>query len=184
MKVTDFEFTNRNKILRILVKPHKNGSRCSACGRRCKIVGLAKECRHWRDLPVHSIEVFLVYHPREVTCPTHGRLQEEIPWAEAQARVTYRFEYALLRFAQQMTQKAAAQLLLIAKSTFSNLLHRIVTRIRSGHRIRGLTVLGVDEIAYCRGHKYATIAYDLDRSKVVWVGAGKGSETLDRKSVV
>src|SRR5690606_13967914 len=62
----------------------------------------------------------------------------------------------------------------------SNLLHRIVTRVREGHRIRGLTTLGVDEIGYCRGHKYATIAYDLDKSKVIWIGAGKGSETLER----
>jgi len=180
LKVTDFEFKDRNKILNIQVKPNKNGCRCSACGRRCKIVGLAKESRSWRDPPIHGIEVYLVYHPREVLCPTHGRLQEEIPWAEAQSRITYRFEYTLLRFAQQMTQKAGAQLLKIPKSTFSNLLHRIVTREREGHRIRGLAVLGVDEIAYCRGHKYATIAYDLDRSKVIWIGAGKGSETLER----
>lgn len=180
LKVTDFEFTNRNKTLRIYVKPYKNGCRCSACGRRCKVVGQAKAPRDWRDPPVHGIEVYLIYHPREVYCPTHGRLQEEIPWAEALSRVTYRFEYALLRYTQQMTAKAAGQLLKMPKSTLSNLLHRIIKRIRSGHRIRGLTVLGVDEISYCRGHKYATIAYDLDRSKVIWVGAGKGSETLER----
>lgn len=179
LKVTSFEFTNYNKILHILVKPYKNGCCCNACGRRCKIVGFAKESRSWRDIPIHGIEVWLDYHPREVHCPTHGRVQENIPWAEDQARVTYRFEYALLRFAQQMTQKAGAQLLKIPKSTFSDLLHRIVTRVRSGHKIRGLTVLGVDEIGYCRGHKYATIVYDLERSKVVWIGAGKGSATFE-----
>jgi transposase len=59
-------------------------------------------------------------------------------------------------------------------------LHRTITRIREGHRIRGLTTLGVDEIAYAKGHKYATLVYDLDRSCVVWVGPGKGRETIDR----
>lgn len=179
LKVVDFKFKNYNKILEILVKPYKNGCRCTKCGRRCKIIGLAKEVRIWRDLPIHGIGVYLVYCPREVQCPTHGRVQENIPWAEGQARVTYRFEYALLRFAQQMTQKAGAELLKIPKSTFSDLLHRLVTRVRNGHKIRGLTVLGVDEIAYCRGHKYATVIYDLERSKVVWIGAGKGSKTLE-----
>jgi transposase len=78
-----------------------------------------------------------------------------------------------------MTQKAGAELLKIPKSTFSDLLHRLVSRVRNGHKIRGLTVLGVDEIAYCRGHKYASVICDLERSKVVWIGAGKGSKTLE-----
>jgi len=42
------------------------------------------------------------------------------------------------------------------------LLHRIVTRVRSGHAIRGLACLGVDEISYCKGRRFATLVYDLD----------------------
>jgi transposase len=79
-----------------------------------------------------------------------------------------------------MTQKAASELLHIPKSTLSDLLHRAITRIREGHRIRGLRTLGVDEISFAKGHKYATIVYDLDRSCVVWIGPGKGRETIDR----
>jgi transposase len=52
--------------------------------------------------------------------------------------------------------------------------------VLTGHTIRGLVTLGADEIAYCKGRKYATIIYDLDRSHVVWVGQGKGRETIDR----
>ncbi|MDA8190058.1 MAG: transposase, partial [Gammaproteobacteria bacterium] len=52
--------------------------------------------------------------------------------------------------------------------------------VRTGHKIRGLVTLGADEIAYCKGQKYATIIYDLDRSHVVWVGRGLGRETIDR----
>jgi transposase len=40
--------------------------------------------------------------------------------------------------------------------------------------------LGVDEISYCKGLKYATLVYDLDRSVVVWIGEGKGRETIDK----
>ena len=68
----------------------------------------------------------------------------------------------------------------MAPSTLSNCLHRVITRVRTGHTIRGLVTLGADEIAYCKGRKYATIIYDLDRSHVVWVGQGKGRETIDR----
>jgi len=166
--------------LEIAVKPYKNGCRCQTCGRRSKIVRTCPESRRWRDIPVGGWTVWLLYYPREILCPTHGRGLEAIPWANGYARVTYRYEYVMLRYCQLMTQKAAAQLLHIPASTLSDQLHRSIERIRCGHRIRGLKTLGVDEIAYSKGHKYATLVYDLDRSVVVWVGKGKGRETIDR----
>jgi len=137
------------------------------------------EPRWWRDIPVCGWTVWLQHCPREIWCPTHGRVVEEIPWAGRFARVTYRFDYAMLKYCQMMTQKAAAELLHVPRSTLSDLLHRTITRIRAGHRIRGLKTIGVDEISYAKGHKYATLVYDLDRSCVVWVGPGKGRETID-----
>lgn len=81
---------------------------------------------------------------------------------------------------QIMTQKAAASLLKMAPSTLSDLLHRIIHWVRNGHKIRGVTSLGVDEISFCKGRKFATLVYDLDRARVLWVGRGKGRETIDR----
>ena len=95
----------------------------------------------------------LWYAPKEIQCPTHGRVQEEIPWAPAYARVTYRLEWRLCALCQIMTQTAAAEILRLPTSTLSNLLHRVITRVRDGHTIRGLTTLGVDEISYCKGRK-------------------------------
>lgn len=178
LKVAGISFTNRNCRLDISVKPYKNGCRCPKCGRRGRILRQREEVRSWKDLPVHGIEVYLCYAPKEILCPTHGRVQEEIPWAEGHSRISYRFEYALLRFCQEMTQKAAAKLLRIPTSTISDLLHTIITRERAGHKIRNLREMGVDELSYCKGHKYATIVYDLTKAKVVWVGRGKKKTTL------
>ena len=166
--------------LEIWVKPYKNGCRCQQCGRRGKIIRTRPELRTWRDIPVGGWTVWLVYSPREVLCPSHGRGLEVVPWADSYARVTYRYEYLMLRYCQMMTQKAAALLLRIAPSTLSDMLHRTIERIRSGHRIRGLKTIGIDEVSYSKGHKYATLVYDLDRSVVVWVGQGKGRETIDK----
>jgi len=177
--VTCFEFANRNSVLDLWVKPYKNGCLCPHCRRRGRIVHTTMMPSVWRDLPVCGRSVLLWYYPREILCPTHGRVQEDIPWAESHARITYRFEYAMLVYCQLMTQKAAARILHIPDSTLSDLLHRTISRIRDGHRIRRLKCIGIDEISYCKGHKYATIVYDLDRSCVVWVGQGKGRETID-----
>jgi transposase len=179
LKVTGITF-RKDRRLEIGVKPYKNGCCCPTCGRRGKIVRTRPELRRWRDIPVCGWTVWLLYYPREIHCPTHGRCLEDIPWADEYARVTYRYEYMILRYCQLMTQKAAAQLLRISQSTLSDQLHRIIQRLRKGHRIRSLKTLGVDEISYCKGHKYATLVYDLDRSVVVWVGEGKGRETIDK----
>lgn len=177
--VVDFAF-KRGRQFEIAVKPYKNGCRCQKCDRRGKIVRTCPTLRRWRDIPVAGWTVYLLYYPREICCPSHGRSLEAIPWADGYARITYRYEYVMLRYCQMMTQKAAGELLHTPASTLSDLLHRSIERIRSGHRIRGLKTIGIDEIAYSKGHKYATLVYDLDRSVVLWVGKGKGRESIDK----
>ena len=180
LKITDFRFLQRGTELHLAVKPYKNGCRCPECGRRGRIVHQPAEPRRWEDVAVLGLRLVLWYAPKELRCPTHGRVQEEIPWAPASARVTYRLEWRLCALCQVMTQTAAAEILRLPTATLSNLLHRVITRVRDGHTIRGLTTLGVDEISYCKGRKFATLVYDLDRARVLWVGPGKGRDTIDR----
>ena len=93
MKITQFWFKNRNKELHLAVKPYKNGCRWPHCGRRCPIVRQATEFRHWEDLTLMGLKVLLGYSPKEILFPTHGRVQEEIPWAPAYSRLTHRLEW-------------------------------------------------------------------------------------------
>jgi len=39
--------------------------------------------------------------------------------------------------------------------------------------------LGIDEIAYEKGHKYLTVVRDLDLNRVIWIGLKRRKETLD-----
>ena len=180
MKITRFDFKHRDKELHLAVKPYKNGCLCPHCGRRGRIVWQAAAPRRWEDLTLMGLKVLFWYTPKEILCPTHARVQEAIPWADAYSRISYRLEWRLCALCQIMTQKAAAEILGMAPSTLSDLLHRIIHRVRDGHKIRGVTTLGVDEISFCKGRKFATLVYDLDRARVLWVGKGKGRESIDR----
>ncbi|MBA1444845.1 MAG: ISL3 family transposase [Gammaproteobacteria bacterium] len=180
MKITSFWFKNRDRELHLAIKPYKNGCRCPECGRRGRIVRHATELRRWEDLTLMGMKVLFWYAPKEIQCTTHGRVQEMIPWAPPYSRITYRLEWRICALCQIMTQKAAAEILKMAASTLSDLLHRIINRMRDGHKIRGVKTLGVDEISFCKGRKFATLVYDLDRSHILWVGLGKGRETIDR----
>ena len=110
-RVAGFSFKNRGRELWLNVKPYKNGRCCPYCNKPGKVIHTAEKPRVWLDVPVCGIRVFLVYHPREIICRRHGRVQEIIPWASAYCRVTHRFEYLLLIYCSIMTQKAAARLL-------------------------------------------------------------------------
>ena len=81
---------------------------------------------------------------------------------------------------RSMPQKAAAEMLGVPSSTLSDVFHRLIGRARQPHKIRGLKTIGIDEISYAKGHKYATVVCDLGRSCVVWVGRGKARETIDQ----
>ena len=80
------------------------------------------EPRRWEDVAVLGLRVVLWYAPKEIQCPTHGRVQEEIPWASTFARLTYRLEWRLCVLCQIMTQTAAEEILRLPTSTRSNLL--------------------------------------------------------------
>jgi transposase len=180
LKITGFEFKDRGKELHVGVKPYKNGCCCQQCQRRCPIVRHGTVSRSWSDVTILGLKIVLWYFPKEIHCPAHGKAQEELPWAAPLSRVTYRLEFLICGMSQIMTQKAAAGILAMPASTLSDLLHRVITRVRAGHKIRGLVTLGVDEISYLKGRKFCTIVYDLDRSCVLWVGQGKGRATIDR----
>jgi len=100
------------------------------------------------------------FHPREVRCPTHGRVQEEIPRADRFTQVTCRFERLLPVLRQLMTQKAAPRVLLLEASTLSDLLHRAISRLGSGSRIENLQRIGIDEISCCKGLAQESVPSD------------------------
>ncbi len=178
-ELTLFPDSLPGKELHLAVKPYKKGCRCPECGRRGRIVHQTTTFRCWEDLTLMGLKVLFWYAPKEIRCPTHGRMQETIPWAPTWSHATYRLEWRICALCQIMTQKAAAEILKMAPSTLSDLLHRIIARVREGHRIRGVTTLGVDEISFRR-------AASSPPSSMTWialVSCGSARERAARPSI-
>ena len=86
------------------------------------------------------------YAPKEIECQTHGRMQETVPWVPTYSRITYRLVWRLCTLCQVMTQKAVAGIQQMESSTLSDLLHKIITRVRHTHKINVLVTLALCQV--------------------------------------
>lgn len=96
------------------------------------------------------------------------------------ARYTKTFTEYVAMLCQKMSLKDAAKVAKInwktAKRIDKEELQKLVKDLKNVNPSK----IGVDEIAYEKGHKYLTIVRDLDIGRVIWVGEGREKETLDK----
>jgi transposase len=81
--------------------------------------------------------------------------------------------------------KAAPPNLLSAKNDVEEvetrcIVRRVVTYGLERRRRRPLHILGIDEVGRRKGHHYLTVACDLERRALLWVGENRTEETLTR----
>jgi transposase len=91
---------------------------------------------------------------------------------------TRHFEDQVAYLAQRMDKTAISGLMRIAWPTVGSIAERVVQRLLPQDRLAGLSVIGIDELSYCRHHKYVTIVTDDESGKVVWAREGKNAQTL------
>ncbi len=81
--------------------------------------------------------------------------------------------------ATRMDKSAVARLFLVSWRTVGRSCERVVATELDPDRLDGLFRIGVDEISWCKHHKYLTVVVDHDRSKAIWGAKGKDAKTLD-----
>lgn len=174
--VTGFEI--REGALIIDVKPSWRKPRCWCCGRRrCGYDIL--EPRLWRHLDFGGVRIYLRYRRRRVFCPKCGVAAEKVPWTDSSTPgFTMHFEDAVGFLVQRCDKTSVSEMFDITWRTVGRIVERVTGRHRMGDPLDGLTAIGVDELAYRKGHKYLTTVTDLRSGRIVWAREGKSAETL------
>jgi len=136
--------------------------------------------RRWRHLDLGSCRLLLESEIRRLDCPRCERVRtEEIPWARPGARHTRDLEDVVAFLAQRVDKTTIARLLRISWEAVANIVTRVVADKIDDSRLDDLYRIGVDEVAYRKGHRYLTVVADHDRGgTVVWAAEGKKAETL------
>ncbi len=139
-----------------------------------------RRVRRWRHLDLGACRLLLEAEIRRLGCPRCRRVRtEEVPWARPGARLTRDLEDLVAFMAQRMDKTTVARLLRLSWETVARAVVRVVADHLDASRLQGLYRIGIDEVSYCKGHRYLTVVADHDRGDaIVWAGEGKGAATL------
>ena len=163
------------------VLPRANGrARCSGCGEPAPCYD-RRERRRYQFVPVLGLPTYLIYEMRRVDCRRCGKVKvERVPWAEGKQRSTKALRWFLASWAKRLSWQETAQVFGVSWERVWRAVGMAVEWGRERVQLEGVATIGVDEIAWQKGHKYLTLVYQLDagRRRLLWVGRERKIETL------
>ncbi len=136
--------------------------------------------RFFEFVPLWGILVFFVYAMRRVQCPRCGVKVELVPWAKGKERITTTYAWFLADWAKRMSWTEVARTFHTSWDTVFRAVEMAVEWGRAHMDKTGITSIGVDEIAWQRGHKYLTLVYQIDAGckRLLWIGVDRKAKTL------
>ena len=177
---TRIRWSDDNQAISISIKPHaRSRPICSGCGTKRPGYDTRGE-RRFEFVPLWGFPVFFLYAMRRVACPACGVVIEKVPWADGKHHSTYSYRIFLAAWAKRLSWKETA---LVFGTSWDTVYRAIDWVVRWGliHReIGSIEAIGVDEIAYRRGHKYLTLVYQIDADcrRLLYVARDRTEESL------
>jgi transposase len=158
---------------------HASGQRfaCPECGQELGVYDHLPQ-RSWRHLDSMQFMTYLHARPPRVNCPQHGVKQVRLPWAQAGSRFTNLFQALAITVLRATTVKHAGQILRISWDEAWHIMERAVLRGRAAKGNGLPSLLGVDEKAIAKGHRYMTLVCDLEHATVEYVGEERREVSL------
>lgn len=152
---------------------------CSTC--LCPGAGYDRQPpRRFEFVPLWGIKVFLVYAPRRVNCVNCGVRVEFMPWALGKRPLTKSYGWFLARWAKRLSWKEVAVVFQTSWESVFRSVEMAVEWGRAHQNLEGIESIGIDEIAWKKGHKYLTLVYQIDShcKRLLWVGKKRKVKTL------
>ena len=140
---------------------------CPTCGQPCAREDQREE-RNWRHLDTMQFETIIVCRTPRISCPEHGVLSVNVPWAGAYSRFTELFErFAIDVLEAAHSVKAAAGILRLSWDQIHEIRKRAVERGLARRKDETIKHLGIDEKNFLKGHSYVSLITDLDQGRVL-----------------
>lgn len=168
--------------LHVNLEPHKGSNPiCSGCLKKRRTYDHLPT-RWFAFVPLWAIAVFFVYAPRRADCKRCGIKVELLPWADGKSQITTTYAWFLASWAQVLSWKETAKRFRTSWQTVFASVKHAVEWGRAHLNLEGIRSIGVDELAWRKGHKYLTMVYQIDNHcrRLLWIGRDRTGSTFSR----
>jgi transposase len=167
----------------VLVMKRRWAMRCGRCLAICDACHERGRLRRWHDLPWAGRRVMIEYAPDRVKCRHCGsHATELLGWADPKQRQSRRLQQHLALDAFSMPLSHVATKYGLGWHTVRRAEHDAIQRWERMRPEQPLEMVGVDEKwlgrRHQRPHKFVTIVSNLSSGEPVWIGYGRGADTL------
>ena len=165
----------------VVVARRNSRAICSYCGQPAPLYDRLNK-RHFEFIPLWGYRVFLVYLMRRVNCTDCGVKVEQVPWARGKRELTDTYRQFLAHWAKKLSWKEVAVSFRTSWEKVFQAVEYVVEWGLAHRELAGVTAIGVDEIAWRKGHNYLTMVYQIDEgnTRLLWVGKERTVKTLLR----
>jgi transposase len=152
--------------------------RCSACG-SADVWDQGGVEREFHAVPIGAKPVVLRLKVARVMCFDCDKVRQvKLPFAEPKKHYTRAFARYALDLARYMTIQDVAKHLKVDWGTVKGIQADSLQRRFGKPKLHKLKKIAIDEIAISKGHRYLTVVLDLNSGAVVFVGDGKGVDSV------
>jgi transposase len=161
----------------------RRGSRgiCSCCGKPGAAYDRLPE-RRFDFVPLWGIAVVLVYALRRIDCRGCGVKVERVPWTApgSKSPVTTALAVFLAGWARLLSWRQVSVMFQVSWEAVYRSVEQVVAYGLKQRDLSGIGAIGVDEVAYAKGHKYLTLVYQLDSGcrRLLHVSQGRSVKGL------
>ena len=167
-------------MIKLEIKTREEKLRCAHCHSR-NVVHDGKRVREFRSVTIGSKPIVLIKTVYRLKCKDCGAvLDEPIAFATGKRHYTHRFERYACELSSFATIKDVATHLRVSWDTVKDIQKRYLHRRYAHPDLSGLRYIGIDEFAVSKGHVYMTVVVNLENGQIVYVGEGKGADSLDK----
>jgi len=176
-KIKNITFSPGTAIIEFHRTP-KDNLCCPICKNK-NIHLYGKTMRIIRDLPISNRIIFLKIPQNKIYCSHCGIHSEKFSFIDRYARHTRRFEQFVYQLCHFMTIVDVANSIKLSWDEVKYIDRKYLNNKYKNPHWKNLRILGVDEIALAKGHKYLTIVVNLANGQVVYVGKERKQKSLE-----
>lgn len=154
---------------------------CSCCGMPGAIYDHEPEARGFEHIPIWGYPVILIYRMRRVDCKSCGRVVvEKVPWASGKHHSTDVYRCFLASWAKVISWQETARRFRTCWQTVFRSVQYVVEYGLKNRTLDDVQAIGIDELAWRKGHDYVTAVYQIDREhqRLLWIGQERTEKTL------